>query len=339
MKPIHKSLVVLVLLTLLSVRSYAQVGINTDQSEPDPSAMKDVKSTNSGLLIPRLTVTERNSILSPATGLLIYNTTNGLFNYFNGSQWFSVDAALKSNTTGTAQPGPGVAIRNTPGTLPDASAMLDVNDPAKGVLIPRTTPGSITLPTAGLIIYNSSTNLLNVYNGSQWIVICATSTGVTAPSGSQINKGVAVNSNGLPPHPSQNLGSDHQATAVSDATEASAGWYWQFNRMQGYKHDGTTRTPNTAWIPTINENSNWAAANDPCNILLGSTWRVPTLTEWANVYWSGNWTNWIGPWNSGLKLHAARSLNNTEGTLLYRGERGHYRSSSQYDIKRVRICI
>ncbi len=40
-----------------------------------------------------------------------------------------------------------------------------------------------------------------------------------------------------------NLGADHQASAVSDATEASAGWYWQFNRKQGYKHDGTTKRP------------------------------------------------------------------------------------------------
>jgi hypothetical protein len=33
----------------------------------------------------------------------------------------------------------------------------------------------------------------------------------------------------------QNLGASQQATAVNDATEASAGWYWQFNRKQGYK--------------------------------------------------------------------------------------------------------
>ncbi len=43
----------------------------------------------------------------------------------------------------------------------------------------------------------------------------------------------------------QNLGADHQASAASDNTEASAGWYWQFNRKRGFKHDGTTRTPNT----------------------------------------------------------------------------------------------
>ncbi|MBK6346842.1 MAG: hypothetical protein IPF68_13080 [Bacteroidales bacterium] len=67
----------------------------------------------------------------------------------------------------------------------------------------------------------------------------------------------------------QNLGADHQAIAATDATEASAGWYWQFNRTQGFKHDGTTRTPNTTWIYSINENSDWLPINDPCSLLLG----------------------------------------------------------------------
>ncbi len=53
----------------------------------------------------------------------------------------------------------------------------------------------------------------------------------------------------------QNLGSDQQATSATDATEESAGWYWQFNRKQGYKHDGTTRTPDTPWNDNIDENS------------------------------------------------------------------------------------
>src|SRR4030042_3548467 len=43
----------------------------------------------------------------------------------------------------------------------------------------------------------------------------------------------------------RNLGADNQAGSATDDTEASAGWYWQFNRKQGYKHDGATRTPNT----------------------------------------------------------------------------------------------
>jgi hypothetical protein len=129
-----------------------------------------------------------------------------------------------------------------------------------------------------------------------------------------------------------NLGADHQATAVDDATEESAGWYWQFNRMQGFKHDGTTRTPDNTWITSINENSDWIAGNDPCAIELGSGWRLPTSTEWANVDVSGVWTNWNGPWNSALKMHAAGYLNASIGSLSVRGSNGIYWSSSSYPI-------
>ncbi len=126
-----------------------------------------------------------------------------------------------------------------------------------------------------------------------------------------------------------NLGASQQATAVSDATETSSGWYWQFNRKQGYKHDGTTRTPNSAWNSNINENSDWTVANDPCTIELGSGWRIPTSTEWTNVDASGNWTNWNGPWNSLLKMHAAGRLNVSDGSLVERGSSGYYWSSTQ----------
>ncbi len=130
----------------------------------------------------------------------------------------------------------------------------------------------------------------------------------------------------------RNLGASQQATAVNDATEASAGWYWQFNRKQGYKHDGTTRTPNTAWITPINENSDWTSLSDPCAIELGTNWRIPTSTEWTNVDVSGSWANWNDPWNSSLKLHAAGQLLNSTGSLQYRGLYGFYWSSKQNDV-------
>ncbi|MEI7982542.1 MAG: hypothetical protein WCI71_12890, partial [Bacteroidota bacterium] len=129
----------------------------------------------------------------------------------------------------------------------------------------------------------------------------------------------------------RNLGASQQATAVSDATELSAGWYWQFNRKQGYKHDGTTRTPATTWISSIAETSDWIPANDPCAIELGNGWRIPTYAEWNNVDNIGNWTNWNGPWNSGLKLHAAAYLGFIDGSLGSRGSTGYYWSSTQGD--------
>lgn len=126
-----------------------------------------------------------------------------------------------------------------------------------------------------------------------------------------------------------NLGADHQANAVHDSTEASAGWYWQFNRMQGYKHNGTNRTPDLTWITDINEDLNWEAANDPCALELGGNWRIPAYSEWSNVVESGNWYDKYDVWRSDLKLHAAGLLSNLDGSLDFRGQNGYYWSSSQ----------
>src|SRR5699024_8442454 len=85
----------------------------------------------------------------------------------------------------------------------------------------------------------------------------------------------------------QNLGANQSAISATDGTEAAAGWYWQFNRAQGYKHDGTTRTPSNAWTSWIggttgiNESAQWSSVNDPCVNLLGSGWRMPTHAEWT----------------------------------------------------------
>ena len=58
---------------------------------------------------------------------------------------------------------------------------------------------------------------------------------------------------------------------------------------------------------------------------------MPTYTEWYNVDNTGGWTDWNGPWNSGLKLHAAGYLGYNGGSLTNRGSYSHYWSSAEYD--------
>ena len=69
--------------------STGSAGIGT--TTPDTSALLEIKSTKKGLLIPRMTQAQRNAIVLPATGLLIYQTngTPGFF-YYNGSAWTAV---------------------------------------------------------------------------------------------------------------------------------------------------------------------------------------------------------------------------------------------------------
>ncbi|MCB9305936.1 MAG: tail fiber domain-containing protein [Lewinellaceae bacterium] len=72
---------------LLAGQLAAQVAVNQDNSSPDPSAMLDVKSTDKGLLIPRLSSAQRTSIAAPATGLMVFDNTTDSFWYYNGTAW------------------------------------------------------------------------------------------------------------------------------------------------------------------------------------------------------------------------------------------------------------
>lgn len=79
-------LYIFLFLTIAS-QLYAQsVGINT--STPDASAALEVTSTSQGMLVPRMTSTQRGSIASPANGLLVYQTdAPSGFYYYNGTTW------------------------------------------------------------------------------------------------------------------------------------------------------------------------------------------------------------------------------------------------------------
>ena len=96
------------LASLLTLNGFAQVAVNTDASNPDASAMLDVKSTVKGLLIPRMTESERELVINPANGLMVYQTDgdNGFY-FFNGIEWkivgsgaFSIDDLSDGKTGG-----------------------------------------------------------------------------------------------------------------------------------------------------------------------------------------------------------------------------------------------
>jgi hypothetical protein len=255
----------------LSLTASAQIGINSSNDPPAPSACVDVNFTNKGFLQPRLRAEEILAISNPAVGLMVFNLSTGKPIYFDGVIWRNYNGT--ANWSGCGDSIHVIHIRST------------------------------VAPVNKIVAYGTVT--------------------------------------GIPGEPDKcwitsNLGSDHQATAVDDATEASAGWYWQFNSKQGYMNEGTTVIP--AWNNTYNyESSDWIPANDPCTIELGAGWRIPTLTEWSNVLAAGQWANWSFSWNSALKMHAAGRLDYDEGSLLDRGIYGGYCCSTQASMMQSRF--
>lgn len=67
------------------VGSIGDVGIGTNT--PNASAALDITSTTKGFLPPRLTTTQRDAISSPATGLMVYDTTVNKVSVYNGTTW------------------------------------------------------------------------------------------------------------------------------------------------------------------------------------------------------------------------------------------------------------
>jgi|GEM_PF-553591 len=128
---------------LFTMSTFAQVGIGIET--PDASSILHLESTNAGLLLPRLDETQRDGILSPARGLVIYNTT--------------ADAIEINTSIDPAVP---------------AWSILDTVDDTKPVLAPSvTTPEMNALPTTvGSLVFNTTANCLFQYKTGGWQSLC-----------------------------------------------------------------------------------------------------------------------------------------------------------------------
>lgn len=71
----------------------AQVGIGT--TNPHSSSILEVNSSEKGVLFPTLSALQRDAIVNPANGLLIYNSTTSNYNYFD-AEWRDFSPKYKS---------------------------------------------------------------------------------------------------------------------------------------------------------------------------------------------------------------------------------------------------
>jgi hypothetical protein len=97
-------LILVILISIAGNRVNAQsMGISNSAITADASSILELRTTTKGLLIPRMTTTERDAISSPATGLMVYNTTTSKFNFYNGSSWLVLFAGSTgvNSITGT----------------------------------------------------------------------------------------------------------------------------------------------------------------------------------------------------------------------------------------------
>lgn len=90
----------------------------TGGTSVNASSQLQVDSTTKGFLPPRMTTTQRDAISSPATGLMVYNTTTLATNVYNGTGWGEVETLTPSG-------------RLLLGTTSESTYILDVNGTAR----------------------------------------------------------------------------------------------------------------------------------------------------------------------------------------------------------------
>ena len=98
---IGKCIITFYIFTFLHISSVQgqNVSINADGSAPDNSAMLDVSDSTRGFLPPRMTTTQMNNVLSPANGLMVYNTDSAGYFFFDGVNWLSITSLSPTSST------------------------------------------------------------------------------------------------------------------------------------------------------------------------------------------------------------------------------------------------
>ena len=143
MKPIHSfyKLVLTLLILGASTDLAAQIKLGDNGATMSPYALLELESTDKGLLLPRMTSEERDAAFDQDTpaGMMIFNTDENVMQYF----------FVETNPTARAV---GENSWKTP----------EDTDVPVGTDFPET-------PNIGSLFYETETETLNLWNGTEWI--------------------------------------------------------------------------------------------------------------------------------------------------------------------------
>lgn len=201
-----------IVLTILCVHeSFAQgVGISESSFTPDPTAILELKSTLRGLLPPRMTVTQRDIITSPATGLAVYNTTTNRLNLFDGTSWNPVTATTDNlgvfSSTASAQfagvlsdeTGTGLAVfSNSPSLTTPTLGAATATSINKVTVIAPATSATLVLVDGSTLATSGANSITLTSTGATNVTLPTSGTLATVREMAQLSADVTITSTAL----------------------------------------------------------------------------------------------------------------------------------------------
>lgn len=265
----------LLIAVLISITGNGQsVGISSSSITPDASSILELRTTTKGLLTPRMTTTERNAISSPATGLIIYNTTSNAFNFYNGSGWI----ALASGSS---------AVNSVSGTTNRISIGGTSTDPTVDISSSYVGQSSITtLGTIGTGTWNGTT--IAIANGGTGQTSAANAFNALSPlttlgdiiygSGTNANARLAGNTTSTKKFLTQTGNGSVSAAPSWGTVTASDVGLGNVENTALSTWTGSTNITTLGTIATGTWNGTVIADNKIASVLTGKTYNGLTLT-------------------------------------------------------------
>jgi hypothetical protein len=332
------------------------ISVNATGASPDPSAMLDVSSSQSGFLLPRMSEPERDAIASPAQGLLLFNTTANCLQIFLPPSWQNIYCGCNSpaqptagtHTAGTSQitwnwNAVSGAVGYAWNTVNDYGTSTDVGNTTSYVQsgLAGNTPYSLYVWA-----YNScGQSAAALLTQSTQNFTCGTSTVSFTYNGNPVTYGTVAGQNGSC-WMDRNLGASQVATSYVDP--AALGDLFQWGRGADGHHlrgvsVGSTATLSSQdspghpdFILTSADPNDWrspqnnalwqgvSGTNNPCP----AGWRLPTETEINNERMSWSQNNYTGAFASPLRWTAGGLRRRNTANIDEVGNFGIYWTSS-----------
>lgn len=242
---------------------------------PSASSIVDLVSTTKGVLLPRLTATQVAAVSSPANGLLVYETTDHKFAYYNGTDWtllatmddipsYSVPTLLQVLTAGNVANNIALTITGT-GSI-GAPRVSAANLQAAGTGV-----ANILAPTAST---NYDAVMPSKTSGStQTVAMVSDLTGTEATT--------ASSSTPAPTGDARDNYLDVTALAANATVSAPSGTAANHNRLLlRIKDNGTART--LAWNAIYRGSTDFAL---PTTTVISKTMYVQFIYNSADSKW------------------------------------------------------
>ena len=165
-------ILIAIFIVVINAKSQNVAITDDDSYTANSSSMLDVKSTTKGFLSPRVTTTQRNAIVTPATGLLVFDTSLNGFYYYNGTAWINLSSGSSSgllwsyNSTNVYLTGASDKVgigTSAPAHKLMVSDNVTITDGTDGSFIDIQNQNNTSGVLSGIRFYNGTT--ANTYKG------------------------------------------------------------------------------------------------------------------------------------------------------------------------------